>query len=99
MVIKPTKRRFAIGLFLLTGHTPWGVNLRGDSPRLPRCSNEWVMCCGHVLTSAEVRQWTSEGLLAPGPLDELGRETVVAGLALWRWVYDAFHSIPDRSWK
>ena len=104
MNIRPNKRRFAIGFYLLAGFSPWGVDLEGRlgkaEPTMPNCGGgDWIMCCGHVLKTGEVENWTRAGLAADGPPDRFGRPTIVAGPALDRWISDAWHDLQVRSWS
>ena len=70
--MKANKRRFAIGFYLLSGFTPWGVQLDEDKPQLPDCAGDWIMCCGHVLRPHELQAWRDSGLVIDGPIDEAG---------------------------
>jgi hypothetical protein len=102
MMIKPNKRRFAIGFYVLTGFTPWGVELtkaNSERPSMTNCSGRWIMSCGHVMTHAEIRLWTEAGLFTPGPLDALGRQTAVAGPHLAAWVSHAWHDLRAATWR
>lgn len=100
MTIRPNKRRFGFGVFLLTGHTPWGVKLPwGDGqPRMTLHGAEWIMCCGQVMRQAEVEQWKAAGLVIDGPHGPNGHPTIIAGPNLDHWVSSAWHDMRARSW-
>lgn len=100
MTITPNKRRFAIGFYLLTGWTTWGVELKwGGPPHMSNCGGEWIMCCGHVMQQAEVDAWKDAGLAIDGEPDGGGRATIVAGPNLSRWVSSAWHDMRARRWR
>lgn len=103
-MIKPNKRRFVIGIYVLSGWLPWGRNLDAGNPKragsdTARVSvNYWPICCGHVLRDTEVQAWKAAGLLVAGePLR--GLETVRAGPKLEMWINDAWHDMQVRSWS
>lgn len=104
MTIKANKRTYAIGLFLLTGWTPWGVKLLwsgislvgGESGK--KGGAEWIMCCGHVLSRAEMDLWIAEELAAPDEPDRFGRPQVKAGPKLERWLGVAFEGLRAKTW-
>lgn len=102
MRVKANKRTYAIGLYLLSGFTPWGVELirrEGEPPALSLCRpREWIMCCGHVLRTHEVERWKAAGLVIDGPPDRFDRPTIVAGPRLEAWVSAAFHQLRARTW-
>ena len=122
MMIKPNRRRFEIAFYMLTGWTPWGVHLDRDAggrkpmvrPTKPLGGGptEWPVCCGCVLTTAEVAEWKTAGLLADGEpvliLDpdapagvdapRLSCPTVVAGPLLEVWVSHAWGGMQTRRW-
>ena len=99
--VRPNKRRFTFGLFLLTGALPWGNDFEKwtKSRAIPHIGKgEWPLCCGHVLRSAEVEAWKVAGLLEDGPEDDFGRKTVVAGPNLELWLAKAWDGLRVHSW-
>lgn len=105
MTIRPNKVRFAIGVYLLSGYLPWGVDFRdemGTAPALPRCQTDrgykWILCCGHTLNDRQIAAWRAAGLVMDGPPDKGGRPTVIAGPRLNKWLGDAWHHLVARSW-
>lgn len=101
MTIRPNKRRFAIALYALSGWTAWGVDLdrRRGTPQLV-CdeAGRGIMCCGHVLSPAEIDKWRVAGLLVAGETTPYGRATWIAGPDLERWVEYAWHEMRARRW-
>jgi hypothetical protein len=110
--VRANKRTYAIGLYLLSGWLPWGVDLdrrRGRpeaaTPSIPLCAPlfsrgqaRWIVCCGHTLSTAEVERWKAAGLMVDGEPDARGRPCVVAGPGLERWLGAAFNGLHARRW-
>jgi hypothetical protein len=109
-MIKPNKRRYTVAMYLLSGFLPWGRDFRRDlrgrpsDPSLGRFRDHftnrwgWPLCCGHVLSDAEVIAWTAEGLLVDAGTDEHGVRRVIAGPKLEDWVNAAWHGVVIQRW-
>lgn len=89
--VRPTKRRKNIMSMLATGWLPWGIDWRHNGVAgLPLCGDAYVMCCGHELKKKEAQAFVDAGLLEAGPLDRMGRPTLVitpAGRDWLSWVW------------
>ena len=104
-MIRPNKRRFTIGSYLLSGFLPWGRDFtsRNGPPSIGRCPAErggfkWPLCCGHVLTDREVADWIAEGLMAEGEPGPNGNRCVIAGPNLESWISAAWHDMTVARW-
>lgn len=99
MSVRANIRTYAIGVYLLSGWTPWGVHLtESGGGRLILRGGRWIMCCGHALRRHEVERWLLAGLVVEGPADRLGHPTIIAGPRLSSWVSGAFHGLRARRW-
>ena len=107
VIVRANKRTFAFGQYLLSGFLPWGTDFReadGGPPRIVRVArpgtsrSRWPLCCGQVLTDAEVDRWKALGLAIDGPLSARGNPTIIAGPRLETWVSDAWHGLRARRW-
>lgn len=107
MSVRANKRTYALGFFLQTGWLPWGHQFAdpGRPPFIVRCGADsgqrpvrWIMCCGHVMTTAEVSSWKVAGLAVDGPLDRFGRATIIAGPALAQWLSNAWQGLLAKRW-
>lgn len=104
-MVRPNKRRFTVASYLLSGFLPWGVDFRreGQPPSIGRWpakgGRNWPLCCGCVLTDAEVTDWIAEGLMSEGEPGPNGNRRVVAGPQLERWLSDAWHGLTVQRWS
>lgn len=105
-MIRPNKRRFTIAFFVQSGWLPWGRDFRhgrADEPCLTRWPDrgraKWPVCCGHVLTDKEVREWVEEGLLIEGEPHKDGYRRMVAGPHLEQWIAGAWEGLVPARWS
>lgn len=92
----------AFALYLVSGWLPWGTDWRceGEAPSVPLCSGsrtepeEWILCCGHVVSVTTMEDWLARGYVAEGPLSKRGhRRTVVAGPKIDEWLGERWHAL------
>ena len=93
--------RRALAFIVSVSAVLWAlIGCDDEEPSVPLCPGsrtepeEWILCCGHVVSVATMEDWLSRGYVAEGPPSKRGhRRTVVAGPKIDEWLGERWHAL------